>query len=57
MSRIGDYVIDEEDSGRLIYVEGQGYVRPEDYAHKYMKTDKFREEFDKAFCIHVRKEK
>jgi len=57
MSRIGDYVLDEEDAGRLIYVEGQGYVRPEDYAHKYMKTEAFREEFDKAFCIHVRKEK
>jgi hypothetical protein len=57
MSRITDYIIEEEESGRMIYVEGQGYVRPEDYAHDYMKTENYRKEFDKAFCIYKRKEK
>ncbi|MCS5590453.1 MAG: hypothetical protein NZ824_10855 [Candidatus Thioglobus sp.] len=57
MSRITDYIIEQEESGRMIYVEGQGYVRPEDYAHKYMKTEAFRKEFDKAFSVHKRREK
>ena len=57
MSAIGNWIIDQEEAGKLVYVEGQGYVRPEDYASEYMKTSNYREEFDKAFCIHVRKEK
>jgi hypothetical protein len=57
MSSITDYIIEQEEAGKLIYVEGQGYVRPKDYAHEYMKTSNYRKEFDKAFCIYKRKEK
>jgi hypothetical protein len=49
MSRITDYILEQEDAGELIYVEGRGYIKPEDYAHEYMKTKPFKEEFDKAF--------
>jgi hypothetical protein len=49
MSKTTDWILDQVDSGKLIYVEGRGYVKPEDYAHEYMKTNEFKQEFDKAF--------
>jgi hypothetical protein len=49
MSRTTDWVLDQEEAGELIYVEGRGYIKPEEYASEYMKTDKFAKEFDKAF--------
>lgn len=51
MSRIGDYVIQEEQDGNLIYVEGRGYVDSDLYASEYMKTEQFEKEFDEAFGI------
>jgi len=56
MSKIGNWIIEQEESGRLIYVEGRGYVKPEDYAHEYMKTPQFEKEFDKAFERGVKNE-
>ncbi len=49
MSRITDYILEKEESGELVYVEGEGYVTASSYAHKYMKTEAFEKEFDKAF--------
>jgi len=49
MSKIGSWVLDQEDSGDLIYVEGRGYVDADSYASEYMKTEKFEKEFDEAF--------
>ena len=49
MSKTTDWVLDQEEAGKLIYVEGRGYVSTEEYAHEYMKTKTFEEEFDKAF--------
>lgn len=49
MSRIGDYVIEQEERGELVYVDGRGYVPPEEFAHEYMKTEQFAKEFDEAF--------
>ena len=31
MSRTTDYVLDMVDSGELVYVEGRGYIEPEEY--------------------------
>jgi len=49
MSKIGNYVVQREESGELIYVEGRGYIKTEDYAYEFMKTDQYQKEFDKAF--------
>jgi hypothetical protein len=49
MSKIGNYIVQQEEAGELIYVEGRGYVKTEDYAYEFMKTDQYQKEFDKAF--------
>lgn len=49
MSKIGNWVLDQEEAGELEYVEGKGYVKAEEYAQEFMKTDQYAREFDKAF--------
>ena len=49
MSKIGNWILDQEESGNLEYIEGRGYVKPEDYAKEFMKTGQYENEFDKAF--------
>ena len=49
MSKIGDWIIEKEELGELIHVEGRGYVKSEDYAHELMITKSFEDEFDKSF--------
>ena len=49
MSKIGNYIVQQEEAGELIYVEGRGYVKTEDYACEFMKTSQYEREFDKAF--------
>ena len=49
MSKIGNWVLEKEEDGELIYVEGRGYVKTGDYACEFMKTSQYEREFDKAF--------
>jgi len=49
MSKIGNYIVQQEEAGELIYVEGRGYIKTEDYAYEFMKTAQYQKEFDKAF--------
>jgi hypothetical protein len=56
VSKIGQWVLDQVDAGKLIYVEGRGYVKPDDFACEYMKTKQFKKEFDKAFYKKEEKE-
>jgi hypothetical protein len=51
MSKIGNYIVQQEEAGELIYVEGRGYIKTEDYAYEFMKTDQYQKEFDKAFGL------
>ena len=50
---MGNDVIQKEQDGKLIYVEGRGYVDADLYACEYMKTTEFQEEFDDAFGVDV----
>jgi hypothetical protein len=49
MSKMGNDVIQREQDGELVHVEGRGYVDADRFASEYMKTKKFENEFDKAF--------
>jgi len=49
MSKMGQDVIQREQDGELVYVEGRGYVDADLYACEYMKTEQFEKEFDEAF--------
>ena len=49
MSKMGQDVIQREQDGELLYVEGRGYVDSDLYASEYMKTTQFENDLDKVF--------
>jgi hypothetical protein len=49
MSKTGNWVLEQEEAGELIYVEGKGYVAVDEYAYEYLKAKPFEDAFDKAF--------
>ena len=54
MSRIGQWVLEQEQDGALIYIEGRGYVTPDDFTSEYMKSKKFDEEMDAIYTYEDR---
>jgi hypothetical protein len=49
MSKMGNWILEQEEAGDLVYVDGKGYVPVDEYAQEFMKTEQFENEFDKAF--------